>query len=152
MPRQNKQHTKQFKLDAINYRKEHPDLTQSKCAKTLGIGISTLGKWEAQFRNRESDEQKEIARLKRKLRDLQDVLDALKSHRHSGKKLTEAIYTEVSTKVESYKVTGRRVSTSGILNFLGVSRSGYRAFLNHKIPPSCQHKKAVKKSHPKDLR
>ena len=22
------QHTKQFKLDAINYRKEHPDLTQ----------------------------------------------------------------------------------------------------------------------------
>ena len=25
------QHTKQFKLDAINYRKEHPDLTQVEC-------------------------------------------------------------------------------------------------------------------------
>ena len=26
------QHTKQFKLDAVNYRKEHPDLTQAECA------------------------------------------------------------------------------------------------------------------------
>ncbi|HCS74784.1 MAG TPA: transposase [Clostridiales bacterium] len=90
MPRKNKQHTKQFKLDAITYRKEHPDLTQSECAKNLGIGLSTLGKWEAQFRdhagdipvrgsgNYESDEQKEIACLKRELRDTQDALDVLK--------------------------------------------------------------------------
>lgn len=90
MPRKSKQHTKQFKLDAINYRKEHPDLTQVECAKNLGIGISTLAKWEAQFRdhdcdipvrgsgNYESDEQKEIARLKRELRDAQDALDVLK--------------------------------------------------------------------------
>lgn len=40
--------------------------------------------------------------------------------------MTEAIYTEVSVKVETAKVTGRRVSTSGMLKFLGVSRSGYR--------------------------
>lgn len=90
MPRQNKQHTKQFKLDAINYRKEHSDLTQTECAKNLGIGVSTLSKWETQFRdydgdvpvrgsgNYESDEQKEIARLKRELRDSQDALDVLK--------------------------------------------------------------------------
>ena len=49
MPR--KQYTKQFKLDAINYRKEHPDLTQLQCAKNLGIGISTLARWESQYRN-----------------------------------------------------------------------------------------------------
>ena len=49
MPR--KQHTKQFKLDAINYRKEHPDFTQLQCAKNLGIGISTLTRWESQYRN-----------------------------------------------------------------------------------------------------
>ena len=49
MPR--KQHTKQFKLDAINYRKEHPDLTQLQCARNLGIGISTLARWESQYRN-----------------------------------------------------------------------------------------------------
>ena len=90
MSRKTKQHTKQFKLDAINYRKEHPDLTQVECAKNLGIGVSTLGKWEAQFRNNdgdipvrgsgnyESDEAKEIARLKRELRDAQDALDVLK--------------------------------------------------------------------------
>lgn len=90
MPRTNKQHTKQFKLDAINYRKEHPDLTQIECAKNLGIATSTLARWESQFRNNEgdipvrgsgnyqSDEEKEIARLKRELRDSQDALDVLK--------------------------------------------------------------------------
>ncbi len=90
MSRRKPQHTKQFKPDAINYRKEHPDLTQVECAKNLGIGTSTLAKWEAQFRNHdgdipvrgsgnyESDEQKEIARLKRELRDAQDALDVLK--------------------------------------------------------------------------
>ena len=89
MPR--KQHTKQFKLDAINYRKEHPNLTQLQCAQHLGIGISTLARWEAQYRNNdgdipvigsghyESDEQREFARLKRELRDTQDALDVLKA-------------------------------------------------------------------------
>ena len=28
MSRKKTHHTKQFKLDAVNYRKEHPDLTQ----------------------------------------------------------------------------------------------------------------------------
>ena len=88
MPR--KQHTKQFKLDAINYPKEHPDLTQLQCAKNLGIGISTLARWESQYRNNdgdipvigsgnyESEVQRENARLKRELRDTQDALDVLK--------------------------------------------------------------------------
>ena len=90
MPRKKTHHTKQFKLDAFNYRKEHPDLTQAECAKNLGIGVSTLARWEAQFRDNdgdiptigsgcyESEEQKEIARLKRELRDTQDALDVLK--------------------------------------------------------------------------
>lgn len=75
MSRQKTHHTKQFKLDAINYRKEHPDLTQVECAKNLGIGVSTLARWEAQFRDNDgdipvigsgsyaSDEAKEITRL-----------------------------------------------------------------------------------------
>jgi transposase len=90
MSRKQSQHTKQFKLDAVNYRKEHPDLTQIECAKNLGIGVSTLARWESQFRNYdgdipvrgsgnyESDEAKEIARLKRELRNAQDALDVLK--------------------------------------------------------------------------
>lgn len=90
MSKQSAHHNKQFKLDAINYRKEHPDLTQVECAKNLGIGVSTLGRWEAQFRdnngdipvigsgNYASEEEKEIARLKRELRDTQDALEVLK--------------------------------------------------------------------------
>lgn len=48
MSRKCPQHTKQFKLDAVNYRKEHPDLTQTEVAKNIGIGISTLARWDAQ--------------------------------------------------------------------------------------------------------
>lgn len=33
-----KQHSKQFKLDAIQYRTEHPDLGLVECARNLGIG------------------------------------------------------------------------------------------------------------------
>ena len=48
--------------------------------------------------------------------------------------------------MEASKVTKRRVSVSGMLKFLGVSRSGYRAFLRHKPSASEQRKHAVKKS------
>lgn len=90
MPNKKTHHSKQFKLDAINYRKEHPDLTQVECAKNLGIGVSTLARWEAQFRDNdgdiptigsgcyESEEQREIARLKRELQNTQHALDVLK--------------------------------------------------------------------------
>ena len=57
--------------------------------QNLGVGYSTLTKWLKDFResgdipvrgsgNYASDEQKEIARLKRELRDAQDALDVLK--------------------------------------------------------------------------
>ena len=45
--------------------------------------------------------------------------------------MTEAIYLEVSEKAEASKKFGRRVSVSGMLEFLGVSRSGYLAWLKH---------------------
>ena len=50
-----------------------------------------------------------------------------------------------SAKVEAAKVTGRRISISGMLKFLGVSRSRYRSFLHRKVSPSRQQKDAVKK-------
>ena len=59
--------------------------------------------------------------------------------------MTEAIYTEVSAKVEASKVTKRRVFASGMLKFLGVSRSGYIAFLKRKVSPSRQRKESIKK-------
>ena len=90
MPRKSTQHNKQFKLDALKYVNEHPDLTQEEYCKNLGISLSTLARWQTQFRDNDgdipsrgsgnyaSDEQKEIARLKRELRDAQDALDVLK--------------------------------------------------------------------------
>ena len=83
MARRNKQHDEQFKLDAVRYVKEHPDLTQEDCCKNLGIALSTLQRWLTLYRdsdgsvptrgsgNYASDEQKEIARLKKELRDTQ---------------------------------------------------------------------------------
>ncbi len=65
----------------------HPDLTQSECAKNIGIGLSTLSRWLSQYRNFDGDiptvgfghyaseEARVIARLKRELRDTQDALD-----------------------------------------------------------------------------
>ncbi|WP_177223783.1 IS3 family transposase [Butyrivibrio sp. INlla21] len=47
--------------------------------------------------------------------------------------------------MEASKVSKRQVSTSGMLKLLGVSRSGYRAFLNRKVSPTKQRKNAVKK-------
>ncbi len=47
--------------------------------------------------------------------------------------MTEAIYLEVSEKTEAAKNAGRRVSVSGMLKFLGVSHSGYHAWL-HRVP------------------
>ena len=75
-----KQHDKQFKLDAAQYYLDHKELGDRGCAKNLGVGYSTLAKWLKSFResgdipvrgsgNYSSDEQKEIARLKRILCD-----------------------------------------------------------------------------------
>ncbi len=40
MSRKSKQHDKQFKLDALKYVQEHPDITQEECCKNLGISLS----------------------------------------------------------------------------------------------------------------
>ena len=47
--------------------------------------------------------------------------------------------------METSKITRRRVSVSGMLKKLGVSRSGYRAFLNHKPSNMQQRKESIKK-------
>ncbi len=84
-----RQHDKQFKLDAVQYYFEHKELGVRGCVQNLGVGYSTLTRWLREFResgditvrgsgNYASDEQKEIARLKRELRDAKDALDVLK--------------------------------------------------------------------------
>ena len=48
--------------------------------------------------------------------------------------------------MEATTACGRRVSISGMLKKLGVSRSGYRAFLHRKPSASQQRKEAIKES------
>ena len=82
--------TQEFKEVAVRYRKEHPELSLQKVASNLGISMSTLRRWVSSSSkgngtvetrgsgNYASDEAKEIARLKRELRDKEDALEILK--------------------------------------------------------------------------
>lgn len=58
--------------------------------------------------------------------------------------MTEAIYVEVTQKAETSKKQKRRVSVSRMLKFLGVSRSGYHAWLKRTPTDTGQRRKSVK--------
>ena len=84
-----KHYDKQFKLDAIQYYNDHKELGVAGCANNLGISQQTLSRWKKEMYdtgdiecrgsgNYSSEEEKEIAMLKRKLRDAEDALDVLK--------------------------------------------------------------------------
>lgn len=59
--------------------------------------------------------------------------------------MTTAIYIEVAAKMEAAKAARRRVSLSGMLRILGVSRSGFRAFLKRRSTKSQHRKEQIKK-------
>ena len=59
--------------------------------------------------------------------------------------MTEAIYLEVSAKTEAANQEKRRVSVSGMLKFLGVSRSGYHAWL-HRVPSDTEKRREAVKT------
>lgn len=84
-----KRYDKQFKLDSVQYSLTHPELSITACARNMNVSTSTLSKWIKDYKkdgdlecrgsgNYSSDEAKEIARLKRELRDTKDALDVLK--------------------------------------------------------------------------
>lgn len=45
-----KQQTKDFKLNALQYRKDHPDLTVAAVCRNLVISPATYYKWEKEFK------------------------------------------------------------------------------------------------------
>ena len=85
-----KKYSQQFKDDAVQYRKNHPELSLQDTANHLGVSVSALKYWLASARqndglvvsrgsgNYSSDEAKENARLRRQLRDAEDALEVLK--------------------------------------------------------------------------
>ena len=85
-----KQYDKQFKEDALQYHEDHPELTVSAVWRNLGISAPTFYNWQKQAKendedveyrgsgNYSSDDAKEIARLKRELKNKDDALQILK--------------------------------------------------------------------------
>ena len=64
--------------------------------------------------------------------------------------MTEAIYLEVTEKAEAARKVKRRVSVSGMLKILGVSRSGYNAWLKH-VPSNAEKRRETVKAKIKDI-
>ena len=64
--------------------------------------------------------------------------------------MTEAIYLEVTEKAETARKDKRRVSVSGMLKILGVSRSGYNAWLKH-VPSNAEKRREAVKAKIKDI-
>lgn len=82
--------TNEFKQGVVDYVLNHPDESKLSIAKQFGVADSTIHKWIYEAKKNEgvintrgsgnyaSDEAKEIARLKKELKDTQDALDVLK--------------------------------------------------------------------------
>ena len=85
-----KQYTKQFKMDAIKYRNDHPELSNAAVCRNLAVSEATFYKWTKQVKenngdinhrgsgNFSSDLEKENARLKKELAAKEDALRILK--------------------------------------------------------------------------
>ena len=86
---------KEFKINAVKYMQEHPELTFEDAAHNLSVSVSSLHRWVKAYSsvdinndntsnifrgsgNYSSDELKELARLKKENRDLKDALEILK--------------------------------------------------------------------------
>jgi transposase len=85
-----KHYDKEFKLDAMKYREDHPELTVAAVCRNLGISQPTYYLWLKEFKendgeieqrgsgNYSSDLEKENARLRRELKSQKDALEILK--------------------------------------------------------------------------
>lgn len=78
-----------FKRDAVEYVESHPEMKIQQAADHLGMPKDTLYGWVKAARRKQrgvdlspaspmTDEEKELARLRRENRDLQDALEVLK--------------------------------------------------------------------------
>lgn len=80
----------EFKQGVVDYVNQHSDEPKTSVAKKFGIADSTVHKWLKEAKknnykiesrgsgNYSSDEAKEIARLRKELKDTQDALEILK--------------------------------------------------------------------------
>ena len=87
---------REFKINAVRYRKDHMDLTLEEISKNLGVSKSSIHRWCKEYGNPEdteiinnhdlfrgsgnysSEDAKELARLKKENRDLRDAVEIIK--------------------------------------------------------------------------
>lgn len=86
------QYSKEFRIDAVKYALDHPEMTLRECADSLGLKPGTLSRWVSEYKRSEasgkgvfrgsgnysSDAEKEIARLRRELKNANDAIEVLK--------------------------------------------------------------------------
>lgn len=80
-----------FKEQVVQYMLDHPQTSYTKASRKFGCHPTTINGWMKQYHqngdqviirgsgNYTSDEAKEIARLKKELKDTQDALEVLKN-------------------------------------------------------------------------
>ena len=77
----------EFKEQAVAYVHNHPELSKRQCADQLGVNPNTLHTWLSKARkneafrgsgNYQSEEAKELARLRRENQAYKDALNILK--------------------------------------------------------------------------
>ena len=81
-----KQYSSQFKLEAVQYGLQHPELTGVQVSQHLGIGLSTLHKWQHAHRQHIGSaatqtltaEQQRLKVLERENAHLREVNEILK--------------------------------------------------------------------------
>lgn len=90
MSRNSKAYDQEFKENVINYVLEHPEEKYTALGNKFGVHPTTIGGWMKQYRSNDnqvivrgsgnyaSDEAKEIAKLKKELKDTKDALEVLK--------------------------------------------------------------------------
>jgi transposase len=80
------QYTPQFKQEAVQYAHQHPELTSMQVSQHLGIGLSTLYKWQHLYRKQLgqsasqtlTSEQQRLRSLERENAHLREVNEILK--------------------------------------------------------------------------
>ena len=138
--------TDEFKQGVVQYVLDHPNESKVAVAKKFGIADSTVHKWLKDANNNDgiinsrgsgnysSDEAKEIARLKKELKDTQDALEVLKKAIGMTQQITKQdLYKEIKEKSKS----DRQASVTGMLKKLKLSKSGYYEYLKRK---TCRQK------------
>lgn len=137
MSKNNKAYDQEFKENVINYVLEHPEEKYTALGNKFGVHPTTIGGWMKQYRSNDnqvivrgsgnyaSDEAKEIAKLKKELKEHKGRVRSIKkSYWHNGQVKQREIYEAD----DQQKKKDQTISVASVLKTIGVSRSGFYSY------------------------